>query len=137
MAGLIWKNRNACRFGEKTSTGEQIALQAKEWLSNFHGANSSCSIWYEVLLEVESDDLNVIKAINSTESDMSLEGPVFDEVKSLKPNFEDISWKKIPIGRNKAAHYLAKEALTISGIQFWKEAGPPWLHDLAGDDMSS
>ncbi|XP_061993826.1 uncharacterized protein LOC133711746 [Rosa rugosa] len=226
IAWLIWKNRNACRFGEKESFGVQVVIQAEEWVRSYHKANTrSTSIasntgsnsvpsfikhstavrWYppepgslklnvdtacdhqkgkvglgavvrdehghmkgavmhqlcgglsahasEALavlfgmryclmegftkLEVESDALNVIKAINCDECDLSMEGAVFDEVRCLKFAFAEINWRKVARSSNKVAHCLAKEALRSDGIKFWKEAGPPWLVAAVLDELSN
>ncbi|KAL6224962.1 hypothetical protein ACLB2K_003816 [Fragaria x ananassa] len=76
-------------------------------------------------IEVESDAVNVVQALNSFESDLSMEGPIFDEIRLLKNEFEAAQWKKIPRSSNKVAHQLAKEAVKFGGIKFWKEIGPP------------
>ena len=75
-------------------------------------------------IEVESDALNVVHALNSFESDLSREGPIFDEIRLLKNEFQAAQWKKIPRSSNKVVHQLAKEAVKYGGIKFWKEIGP-------------
>ncbi|KAL6219485.1 hypothetical protein ACLB2K_007244 [Fragaria x ananassa] len=75
-------------------------------------------------IEVESDALNVVHALNSFESDLRMEGPIFDEIRLLKNEFQAAQWKKIPRSSNKVAHQLAKEAVKFGGIKFWKEIGP-------------
>ncbi|KAL6228494.1 hypothetical protein ACLB2K_002444 [Fragaria x ananassa] len=77
-------------------------------------------------IEVESDAVNVVHALNSFESDLSMEGTIFDEIRLLKNELQVAQWKKIPrSSNNKVAHQLAKEAVKFGGIKFWKEIGPP------------
>ncbi|KAL6190986.1 hypothetical protein ACLB2K_037380 [Fragaria x ananassa] len=138
---LLWKNWNACRYEERLVEREQIVVQAKEWLSNFQHAqlrsdpftssnvNSSSShprVGPDKKIEVEFDAANAIEALNNPDVDLSMEGPVFDEIRILKREFEEVRWRKIPKCSNQVAHIL--EAAKFDGIKFWKEVWPPWLN---------
>lgn len=47
-------------------------------------------------IEMESDALNVIRAIKANSWEISTKGPKVDEIKSIAAQVEDISWKNIP-----------------------------------------
>ena len=63
-------------------------------------------------------------------------GAVVEEAKALGSVFDEVHWCSVKRNGNKVAHCLAKKALSAVGVQFWKEAGPPWLHDVIFDDIS-
>lgn len=88
-------------------------------------------------VEVESDALNAIKTIESGNWEFSPEGHIFNEIKSLVVQLEEVTWRKNPRACNGVAHSLAKAAIPNVAIGFWKEVGLPWLEHLLSDDISS
>ncbi|KAL6188600.1 hypothetical protein ACLB2K_039992 [Fragaria x ananassa] len=67
-------------------------------------------------IEVEFDAANVIEALSNPDADLSMEGPVFDEIRILKREFEEVRWRKIPRCSNQVAHIL--EAAKFDGIKY-------------------
>lgn len=47
-------------------------------------------------VEVESDAINVIRAIKANSWEFSPKGLIFDQIKSIAAQVEVISWKNIP-----------------------------------------
>ena len=112
-----------------------ISVQSSEALAVLFGMRF-CLLEGHTRVIVESDALNVVKAICNNDGDLSREGAIMDEIRLLGQAFEAIRWRKIPRSANRAAHRLAKEAVGNTGIKFWKEVGPPWLHDIVVEDVS-
>lgn len=76
-------------------------------------------------IEIESDALLVIKTIEANNWDPSRGGHIFDEIKLIAVQVEEIKFKKIPRLCNGVAHALAKATIFYSWPVFWQEVGPP------------
>ncbi|KAL6192083.1 hypothetical protein ACLB2K_038470 [Fragaria x ananassa] len=69
--------------------------------------------------------LNVIHAIGQSGLDLSDIGGVMDAVRSLKSEFEWISWKHVRKHKNQIAHTLARRALKMDQNLLCFDSGPP------------
>ncbi|OMO99000.1 reverse transcriptase [Corchorus capsularis] len=83
---------------------------------------------------LEGDALNIIRKINSHESDFSPIGAYVEEARSLKILFQNCSLQHIGKSGNMVAHHLAQHGLSINEKIVWIEDMPLWLHDSLNND---
>ena len=83
-------------------------------------------------LVVEGDNVNVMKPISSSMSDLSLQGNVVEDVHQLIVDLHqlilDLHWINICCARrggNRVSHVLAQHATNISDDMYWMEDAPP------------
>ncbi|KAL6186103.1 hypothetical protein ACLB2K_042225 [Fragaria x ananassa] len=81
-------------------------------------------------LTIVGDAINVIHAIGQSGLDLSDIGGVMDAVRSLKSEFEWISWKHVRKRKNQIAHTLARRALKMDQALLCFDSWPPWLQEL-------
>ncbi|MBA0578693.1 hypothetical protein Gorai_020967 [Gossypium raimondii] len=75
-------------------------------------------------IQVESDSLTVVKAINSTSFDKLILGPIVQVVQKMIGNFENFTFGFVGGSVNSAAHILAGTGRHLQAPQFWIEEAP-------------
>ncbi|KAL6176764.1 hypothetical protein ACLB2K_053397 [Fragaria x ananassa] len=81
-------------------------------------------------LTIVEDAVNVIHVIGQSDLDLSDIRGVIDAVRSLKSEFEWISWKHVRKRKNQITHTLARRALKMDQALLCFDSGPPWLQEL-------
>ncbi|XP_024164232.1 uncharacterized protein LOC112171254 [Rosa chinensis] len=84
-----------------------------EALALLHGLRFALHLGY-TSLEVEGDALSVVNALEDSSNDLSVEGHIIEEVKSLVQLFHVCSGHFVKREGNNVAHRLAKEAMKLS-----------------------
>ncbi|XP_062021270.1 uncharacterized protein LOC133737789 [Rosa rugosa] len=105
-----------------------------EVLALLHGLRFALHVGF-LNIEVEGDALSVINSFKDSFDDLSFEGHIIDEVKSLVQSFNSCSGYFVKREGNAIAHRLAKEALRISQPFLCLESGPEWLHQCVNMDF--
>ncbi|XP_024190507.1 uncharacterized protein LOC112194512 [Rosa chinensis] len=105
-----------------------------EALALLHGLRFAAHVGF-AHIEIEGDALSVINSLHDSSEDLSFEGHLIDEVKSLIQSFHFCSCHFVKRERNKVAHRLAKEALKLSQPLLCLESGPIWLHQSVSMDF--
>ncbi|XP_061993334.1 uncharacterized protein LOC133711194 [Rosa rugosa] len=111
-----------------------IPPRSVEALALLHGLRFAIHVGFSNL-EVEGDALSVINTLHDSSDDLSFEGHIIDEVKSLVKSFPICSCYFVKREGNKVAHRLAKEALRVSQPLLCLESGPSWLHQSVSMDF--
>ncbi|XP_024178802.1 uncharacterized protein LOC112184794 [Rosa chinensis] len=91
----------------------KLPPRSVEALALLHGLRFALHMEF-LSIEVEGDGLSVINSFNDSFDDLSYEGHIIDEVKSLIQYFNSCSGHFVKLEGNRVAHRLAKEALKIS-----------------------
>ncbi|KAL6961204.1 hypothetical protein U1Q18_052490 [Sarracenia purpurea var. burkii] len=87
---------------------------------------------------IESDALNIVKAINTNDEDFSAVGISTENNKRLMGGFQSEYCVHVARGKTKLAHAFAKHALHIDGEALWSEGCPLWVfHILCNDVLPS
>ncbi|XP_004308590.1 PREDICTED: uncharacterized protein LOC101299621 [Fragaria vesca subsp. vesca] len=85
-------------------------------------------------VQVECDCQVVVNAIHLAEKDLSSEGAIVDEIRTLLSYFQSVSLGFISRSSNNVAHYVAKYAISIRFHTYWWRMVPEWLsHVLVAD----
>ncbi|XP_062026332.1 uncharacterized protein LOC133742668 [Rosa rugosa] len=81
-------------------------------------------------VKIEGDALNVLKALDCNDIDLSEIEAVIEDVKHVMVEMEMVKWKHVWKKYNQLARALARLALTMAESMFCKEISPIWLQDL-------
>ncbi|KAM5579309.1 hypothetical protein ABKV19_009212 [Rosa sericea] len=108
----------------------KLPSRSVESLSLLHGLRFALHVGF-LSIEVEGDAFSVINSFD----DLSYEGHIIDEVKSLVQSFNSCSGHFVKREGNGVAHRLAEEALKISQPFLCLESGPDWLHQCVNMDF--
>lgn len=88
-------------------------------------------------LHLELDDAAVVRAISSSERDLSTMGPVVQEIKNMLQEFTavKVSWRCREA--NRAADKLAKVGLGDDLCKVWFSVPPEYILEFLSDDIPS
>ncbi|KAF5468867.1 hypothetical protein F2P56_012979 [Juglans regia] len=81
-------------------------------------------------IQVESDCLLVVEALEQNTMDGSLLGLLYWEIKSLSSCFVDCSYVYVPREGNRAAHTLAQYAKNVDDIAMWWDCIPDFISQV-------
>ncbi|XP_062005750.1 uncharacterized protein LOC133722914 [Rosa rugosa] len=87
-------------------------------------------------LMLEMDALEVIRDLHEEEDNMSMEGALIEEVKTLFRIFSPVICTCTPRKCNQVAHTLARKAFLFPTFQAWVEDGPHWLSEVLISDVN-
>ncbi|XP_050238375.1 uncharacterized protein LOC126687864 [Mercurialis annua] len=135
--GVIIRNEKGevmVSAGRKMANVRSIAIG--ESLAILYGLHIALVCEFQ-MVEVESDALSVIQAIQKGKADPTHQGLVIDDILDFIPSFTSISFVYIPRVNNKTAHSLAKWALSISEDVVIMEDVPNHIHACMLEDVSS
>ena len=86
---------------------------------------------------IEGDSQGVFAALESQVDDFSMEGVLVDEAKLLINCFDSCLRNFTPREGNKAAHKVARTALSFQFPTYWWHMVPDWLvHDIISNKAS-
>ncbi|XP_042959454.1 uncharacterized protein LOC122294624 [Carya illinoinensis] len=97
-----------------------------ELLAVFRGMQLCISMGISAL-EVESDCLLLVQALQQEDMSNSLLGNLFSEVKRLCNYFSSVSFVHVYREGNRAAHLLARNAWRVEDIDMWWDSIPDFL----------
>ncbi|XP_042983262.1 uncharacterized protein LOC122312666 [Carya illinoinensis] len=97
-----------------------------ELLVVFRGMQMCISMGISAL-EVESDCLLLVQALQQEDMTNSLPGNLFSEVKRLCDYFSSVSFVHVYREGNRAAHLLARNAWRVEDIDMWWDSIPDFL----------
>ncbi|XP_042958021.1 uncharacterized protein LOC122293512 [Carya illinoinensis] len=97
-----------------------------ELLAVFRGMQLCISMGISAL-EVESDCLLLVQALQQEDMSNSLLGNLFSEVKRLCNYFSSVSFVHVYREGNRAAHLLARNAWRVEDIDMWWDSVPDFL----------
>ncbi|KAL6134924.1 hypothetical protein ACLB2K_067152 [Fragaria x ananassa] len=87
--------------------------------------------------EIEVAAKNVVKKLDAAEVDLSADGGLVEQAKVLISHIQFCSWRYVPLDCNKAAHCVAKMALSVPFPTYWWLQVPVWLSSVIVADASS
>ncbi|XP_062028650.1 uncharacterized protein LOC133744575 [Rosa rugosa] len=111
-----------------------LSPRSVEALALLHGLRFAAHVGFSNI-EIEGDALSVINTLHDSSEDLSSEGHIIDEVKSLAQSLFICSSHFVKRVGNQVAHRLAKEALKVSYPLLCLESGPLWLHESVSKDF--
>ena len=139
----IFLESNSSQFGAiiQNHKGEVMAAMSAKGLSVSSSKEAKLSACRKAMefataagfseLVVEGDNVNVMKPISSSMSDLSLQGNVVEDVHQLIVDLHqlilDLHWINICCARrggNRVSHVLAQHATNISDDMYWMEDAP-------------
>lgn len=146
LAPAIWNDRNALVFSNKVAESARVVEKAYDILSTCSqkvqynpspviqafAARKGCLLTGELNLGsiMESDSLQIIKALNNQGENLTNIGNVVMDCKSLLRSFYFSLCNHVKITGNACAHSYAKHALNIP-------VGPDWTSYLLFADVLS
>lgn len=99
--------------------------EALSWLLSLHFSN----------IVIESDALVVIQALNNPVPDSSSLGVIVEDCKFLARNFSSCHFVFVYRSANQAAHALATEAVSLSGLVGRSVPSPTLISDVILPDL--
>lgn len=89
-------------------------------------------------VQFESDSLNLVNALNSSDRDLAPEGIIFRDIKSfLRLNFISVEVRFAPRSCNKVAHAMAAlGADQLVPRQFWQDEVPSSVRTLVASVLA-
>ncbi|XP_031120333.1 uncharacterized protein LOC116023471 [Ipomoea triloba] len=127
--GGIFLAAKSLRFNGNYSVQEAEAVCIREALSWLKGTGMGD-------VDIETDSQLVYYALSSS-SFVSSFGFIIDDVKEVASMIEGVDFYFAKRSANRAAHLLAREAVSMSGCGEWFDTPPPFLVDcLLSDSMN-
>jgi hypothetical protein len=101
-------------------------------------AMQAANDWGMGHVQFESDSLNLVNALNSSDRDLAPEGIIFRNIKSfLRPNFISVEVRFAPRSCNKVAHAMAAlGADQLVPRQVWQDDVPSSVHTLVASVLA-
>ena len=91
-----------------------------------HGLHFCATVGFKNVV-IESDAQGVLAALDSQMEDLGVDGNLVHEAKLLMSCFDSCSRSFIPREGNKAAHKVARVALSCQFPTYWRPSVPDWL----------
>ena len=87
-------------------------------------------------VELETDSLNAVLKLQSTERDLSVNGPLVEEIKELFQEFVSVSVKHVRRSCNEIAHRIASDGCRNKLCNTWVHAPPGYVVNLLASECA-
>jgi ribonuclease HI len=124
--GFVVRDQSGCVRGSWAGALHHVSSAAQSEILACEEATKAAAGWGMTSIIVESDSLNLVRAMSSTDFDRAYEGVVYRDLRLyMNLTFNSFEFSHVPRTCNSLAHNLAAYGATRQDIRFlWPESLP-------------